>query len=125
MTLSSNRDDRTGTKITILAAKTLVGVEVSENNTQEYYVANAHGIFVTKSEKKCVSLLYLTISTERKCFLNSREPHGVKNELSKFDLWTIIKAAFVRPRKITFITLLLFLRKRKKENLYSNSTEGT
>ena len=74
-------------------------------------------------DRKCVSLLYLSIGTEGRRLLTQKFPHDNIYDLSTLKLWEMMEIAFIRPRNITFDRYVFFSRKQKKgeivEQFYS------
>ena len=54
------------------------------------------------TDRKNVSLLYLSIGIEGRRILNCRNPHIKIDTLTTVDFWKIVEKAFIRPRNITF-----------------------
>ena len=54
------------------------------------------------TDRKTVSLLYLSIGIEGRRILNCKNPHIMIDTLTTVDFWKIVEEAFIRPRNITF-----------------------
>ena len=80
-------------------------------------------------DQKCVSLLYLSIGTERRRLLTQKFPHDNIYDLTTLKLWEMMEKDFIRPRNITFDRYVFFSRKQKKgetvEQFYSILKELT
>ena len=74
-------------------------------------------------DRKCVSLLYLSIGTEGRRLLTQKFPHDNIYDLTTLKLWEMMETAFIRPRNITIDRYVFFSRKQKKgetvEQFYS------
>ena len=54
------------------------------------------------SDRKTVSLLYLSIGVEERRILNCKNPHILIDSISTAELWKIVEDALIPPRNITF-----------------------
>ena len=56
----------------------------------------------SEADRKIVSMLYLSLGTEGRRIVCSRNPHLHMDILLTAELWNIMEATFVRQRNITF-----------------------
>ena len=54
------------------------------------------------SDRKAVSLLYLSIGVDGRRILNCKNPHIMIVTLYTLDFWKIVEEAFIRPRNMSF-----------------------
>ena len=60
-------------------------------------------------------MLYLSLGTEGRRIVCSRNPHLKMDSLTTAELWTIMEAAFIRQRNITFDRYVLLTTKQTRE----------
>ena len=65
-------------------------------------------------DQQCVSLFYLSISTEGRRLLTQKFPHENIYDLTTLKFWEMMEIAFIRPRNITFDRYVFFSWKQKK-----------
>ena len=74
-------------------------------------------------DQKCVSLMYLSISTKGRRLLTQKFPHDNIYNLTILKLWEMMEITSIRPRNIKFDRYVFFSRKQKKgetvEQFYS------
>ena len=68
----------------------------------------------TQEDRKTVSKLYLSLGTEGRRIICSRNPHLKMDILRTVELWNIMESTFIRQRNITFDRYMLFTTKQSK-----------
>ena len=68
----------------------------------------------TQSDRKTSSVLYLSLGTEGRRIICSRNPHLKMDILTTVELWNIMESTFVRQRNITFDRYVLLTTKQSK-----------
>ena len=66
------------------------------------------------ADRKTVSMLYLSLGTEGRRIVCSRNPHLKMDILTTAELWNIMEATFIRQQKITFDRYMLLTTKQSK-----------
>ena len=67
-----------------------------------------------QADRKTVSMLYLSLGTEGRRIVCSRNPHLKMDILTTAELWTIMESAFIRQRNITFDRYVLLTTKQTR-----------
>ena len=67
-----------------------------------------------QADRKTVSMLYLSLGTEGRRIVCSRNPHLKMDSLTTAELWTIMESAFIRQRNITFDRYVLLTTKQTR-----------
>ena len=67
-----------------------------------------------QADRKTVSMLYLSLGTEGRRIVCSRNPHLKMDILTTAELWNIMEATFIRQRNITFDRYMLPTTKQSK-----------
>ena len=67
-----------------------------------------------QADQKTVSMLYLSLGTEGRRIVCSRNPHLKMDILTTAENWNIMEATFIRPRNITFDRYMLLTTKQSK-----------
>ena len=67
-----------------------------------------------QADRKTVSMLYLSSGTEGRRIVCSQNPHLKMDSLSTAELWTIMEAAFICQRNITFDRYVLLTTKQTR-----------
>ena len=68
----------------------------------------------TQVDRKTVSMLYLSLGTEGRRIICSRNPHLKMDILTTVELWNIIESTFIRQGNITFDRYMLLTTKQSK-----------
>ena len=68
----------------------------------------------TQSDRKIVSMLYLSLGTEGRRIICSRNPHLKMDILTTVELWNIMESTFIPQRNITFDRYMLLTTKQSK-----------
>ena len=68
----------------------------------------------TQADRKTVSMLYLSLDTEGRRIICSRNPHLKIVILTTVELWQIMESTFIRRRNITFDRYMLLTNKKSK-----------
>ena len=68
----------------------------------------------TQADRKAVSMLYLSLSTEGRRIKCSRNSHLKMDILTTVELWNIMESTFIRQRNITFDRYMLLTTKQLK-----------
>ena len=93
---------------------------VSSNLAARKYNSNVtslkfnHQYSKAQADRKTVSMLYLSLGTEGRRIVCSQNPHLKMDSLSTAELWTIMEAAFIRQRNITFDRYVLLTTKQTR-----------
>ena len=66
------------------------------------------------ADRKTISMLYLSLGTEGRPIICSRNPHHKMDMLTTVELWKIRDDTFIRPRNITFDRYKLLTTKQSK-----------
>ena len=67
-----------------------------------------------QADRKTVSMLYLSLGTEGRRVICSRNTHLKMDILTTVELWKIMEDTFIRPRNITFDRYVLLTTKQSK-----------
>ena len=67
-----------------------------------------------QADRKTVSMLYLSLGTEGRRIVCSRNPHLKMDSLTTAELWTIMESAFIRQRNIIFDRYVLLTTKQTR-----------
>ena len=67
-----------------------------------------------QTDPKTVSMLYLSLGTEGRRIVCSRNPHLKMDILTTAELWLIMESAFIRQRNITFDRYVLLTTKQRR-----------
>ena len=69
----------------------------------------------TQADRKTVSMLYLSLGTEGRRIICSRNTHLKMDNLTTVELWNIMESTFIRQRNITFYRYMLLSTKQSEE----------
>ena len=77
-----------------------------------------------QADRKTVSILYISLGTEGRRIICSRNPHLKMDILTTAELWNIMEATFIRQRNITFDRCMLLTTKQSKgESIFGKLKE--
>ena len=68
----------------------------------------------TQADRKTVLMLYLSLGTEGRRIICSRNPHLKMDTMTTVELWNITESTFIRQRNITFNRYMLLTTKQSK-----------
>ena len=78
----------------------------------------------TQADRKTVSMLYLSLGTEGRRIICSRNPHLKMHILTTVELWNIMESTFIRQRNINLIGTCSSLPNSQKEDPLNISLEN-
>ena len=67
-----------------------------------------------QADRKTISILYLSLATEGRRIIYSKNPHRKMDTLTTVELWNIMESTFIRQRNIIFDRYMLITTKQSK-----------